>query len=223
MPRAKQTKRARRPPKPKPKPALTATELWVALAGGEDPGDVAALFDLDTQAFAALLAEALETEGGRLADRSLEQVYAEYVLAQLRCKRKLSDMVTNLPGETTYLQARVAAVRAMSEIHDKVLTQGIKLGVVASGSGMLPSDTVSALSNEELTRTIVTELGQLEKLQGEYQLVSVAELKPGPLHRGPSSDKMEPVSILQPKGSTKTTAKKKTAPKRRTRKRRTAK
>ena len=218
MARAKWTKRAQRKP-----PSLTATELWAVLVDGEDPGDVAALFDLDAQAFAALLAEALETEGGRLADRSLEQVYAEYVLAQLGCERKLSDMITNLPGKTTYLQARVAAMRAVSEINDKVLTQGIKLGVVAGDGGVLPSDTVAALSNDELTRTIVTELGQLQKLKEEYQLVDVAELKPGSLHRGPTSDKMEPVSILKPKGSTQTTTakKKKSAPKRQPRKRRT--
>jgi len=144
---------------------------------------------LESGEWEELKREALVEEGRRLASRSKEEVYAQYVLAQSACVRDLLVVGSKDLKPNASKAAWVSAIKARSEIFDRVIRMGQELGLIekrevegGKGTSVNVGVVLSGLSDGELRGEVVRELGNLNKIVEEFGEGELLELKPGRLY-----------------------------------------
>lgn len=160
--------------------------LSLTLAG-KDEDEIQALMGLTSAQLEQVKKELISREAERLVSRDNEEIYAEYVLNQLTCVRDLLRIQKDFKGEKN-ASALVGAVRARSDIFDKIVDRGQDLGFISKAperkhitGGVL----VAEMSNSELRKAILTELQTVQTMMKEIggggrDLLDVSV---GPIHR----------------------------------------
>jgi len=135
--------------------------------------------------------EALEEEGRRLGSRSKEEIYAQYVIAQSACVRDLMEVKRKGKANAGQNAAWVSAVKARSEIFDRIIKMGWELGLVerreveeskGKGTEVNVGVVLSGLSDVELRGKVVRELSNLNDIMEEFGEKDILELKPGRMY-----------------------------------------
>lgn len=169
---------------------------------GKQDRDIQAELELDKAAFAVVKQEALDTEVERLRGVTTEQIYVEYCLAQRGC---IADLNTLLDRENVQTTAYVGAVKARSEILDKMIKLGQDFGLISKEPDrkqIMAGLVVTQLSNEELRTAIADQLGALNSLVSGYGDQPFGELDPGKLYREPppklpSRTRVNPPTVVE--------------------------
>jgi len=173
---------------------LSKAELREAVAkilsltlSGKDEEEIAGLMSLTPAQFEQVKKEMLSREAERLVSRDNEEIYADYVLQQLSCIRDLIKIQRDFTGEKN-TSAMVGAIRARSDIVDKIVDRGQDLGFIHKAPDrrhITGGLVIAEMSNTDLRKAI---LGELQTVQSMMKDVGgggkdLLELTAGPLHR----------------------------------------
>lgn len=139
--------------------------------------------ELSDTVFAFVKQAALDSEVERLKDVKTEQVYVEYCMAQRGC---IHDLDVVLKTKNVPMTAYVGAVKARSEILDKMIKFGQDVGIIAKAPDkkqIVAGVVVTQLSNEELKAAITDQIAGLNQLVTEFGDQKFDQLDPGQLYR----------------------------------------
>ena len=130
----------------------------------EEAQEVEGWSDLDADYFARKL---IETEVAIVKDRPIEEVFVDYVLKQTALVKDLEAVKKNF-GKSNQFNALVGAIKAQSDIHDKIIARGQEFELIhkaPTGMKFIGSIAVADLSVEEVNELMTRELGTLAALK----------------------------------------------------------
>lgn len=147
---------------------LKIAEMKSKLMSGITDLQIAEEMKLDVQDYNALKREMYESDKFELAGKNSEEVFIDYRLRQEGCIKDLEVMVNSFKVTKQY-NAMVGAVRAKSDILDKIILRGQEFGVlekVPERKMVIAGVMVAALSNDELRAAVAKEtIGMAEVLK----------------------------------------------------------
>jgi len=196
---------------------MTKDELRGAVARllahlGEGMSDAEArdAMGLEQDQFDRLKRKLYELEGERLRNRPVEEVFVDYMVEQRACLKALDELGDVFaPGQ---LSARVGAIRAKSDIVDKIVKFGQDIGLIdkrPEEKRILAGVMVSDMTNKQLRTMITSELANLNSLIGKYGEQSILDMDPGALHYD-EKPALPPAPMTKAGNTGKTKAKNKT-------------
>jgi hypothetical protein len=162
----------------------TLAQLRAYLAAGDSETLIAEKMGLSWEDYEALKKELYASEEDRLHRRSTGQVYVDYVIAQEQNIKDLSTMIEKFDVTKQY-NAMVGAVRARSEILDKIVERGQEFGFIEKRPEvkMILGVPVGQLSDKQLRETIQSELKAIGAMQQKYgESVNIVDIDPGDVH-----------------------------------------
>jgi hypothetical protein len=161
---------------------LKIAEIKSFLGAGKSDLQIAEEMGLKTGEYNELKAEMYAWEAVDLHEKSTEEVYIDYMLRQRQCLRDLDQVATKFSTTKQY-NAIVGAIKAKSDIIEKILKTGQDMGIIDKApekkliiAGVLVAD----LSNRELRELITREVGSLDKLTKKFGMIDIeGQLLPG--------------------------------------------
>jgi hypothetical protein len=162
---------------------------YEAMLSGMDANEVRDDLALSEDDFKAVLVHMFDAKAEEVRSKPTEHVYVQYVIDQ--CKN-IADL-TKIIGEfrtTRQHSAMVSAIKARSDIQDKIIERGQQFGIIASSPerpGQLVAGIVIAeLTNQELKQTITRELKEANRMMEQYGDRPFIDVEVGEIHRGPA-------------------------------------
>jgi hypothetical protein len=146
----------------------------------------------DVAAYNVLKRELYQQEKVDLHNKTTEEVFVDYVLRQEGCLRDLNELIRDGEGKVRNSSTTVGAIRAKSEILDKIISRGQEFGIlekVPEKKQVIAGVMVANLDNDALRSLITKELGGLQALVQRYggddmlgkrRILEMSELPPGP-------------------------------------------
>jgi hypothetical protein len=160
------------------KKAFSAIELRTVLADikrmiGEGKSDrmIAEELGLNAARYNELKRELFRQETADLYSKSTEDVYLEYKWQQNRCIEDLDRMIADIDGDSKQQNALVGAIKARSEIIDKIVKVGQEMGVLERAPEkklVIHGHAVAQLPDAELRKLIANELQGLQSIVSRY-------------------------------------------------------
>lgn len=144
-------------------------ELKLALMKGDHDDDIREALDVSPQRYNDLKRELYRQENTRMVHKTTEDVYLEYSWAQQQVIGDLRELLAEVPENQP--NAKVGALKAISDIHDKVLKTGQDMGVInrePERKMVVHGHVVAKMDNEELRRAIVQETRLLATALDRY-------------------------------------------------------
>lgn len=127
---------------------------------------------------------AFEAEAERIRATPTEHTYVQYCLDQAACIKDLTDLIDDAK-KTKNANACVGAIRARSDIFDKVIKTGQEFGILEKKpeeKRIVAGVMVAQLTNDQLRQAITTEISRLNQLVVTYGELPMADLDPGALY-----------------------------------------
>ena len=158
--------------------------LLVYLSEGKTDVEAQAELDVSPAKYANLRKALLESEADRLRETPTEHTYVEYCLAQTACIRDLTEIADEAKKQKN-MNGLIGAVRARSDIIDKIIKKGQEFGVLekkAEEKRIVAGIVVAQLSNVELKVAITSQIAELNKLVETYGEEDITQLALGPTH-----------------------------------------
>jgi hypothetical protein len=149
---------------------LRIAELKVHLASGLSDIEAAEKMELAAADYNVLKRELYAQERTDLVGKSTEEVYVDYVLRQERCIKDL-DELRKVFQDSNQPNALVGAIRAKSEILDKIIARGQEFGIiekVPDKKQVVGGFVVAQLDNATLRALITEQLKGLEQVVSRY-------------------------------------------------------
>lgn len=184
--------------------ALKGDELRAAtaklrsyLAIGKPEEEIATEMAISWNDYLDLKRQLYKFESERLQGRTTEEVYTDYVLAQ---ERNIHDLTKIIEQETIEEDAdgipqkvykvpttsvTVGAIKARSEIYDKLIAKGQEFGFIAKKpvETQVSGTVLHRLALPDLRRTIMDELKALDSMSRKLGFEkSILDLDPGAIH-----------------------------------------
>jgi len=125
-----------------------------------------------------------ESEKELLRKRSTEETYAVYIIEQRRCMNDLERVIEDYDKQKN-VQAYVGAIKAKSEILDKIIKTGQDFGLIEraeEGRGFVAGQALIQMTHVEQKQYIIGELKALNDYMLRYGDQNILALDPGPLH-----------------------------------------
>lgn len=144
-------------------------ELKLRLMEGDSDELIAELLGVSTARYNELKKELYRQENAEISGKSTEDVFLEYKMAQQKCLRDLDDAMKAIPENQP--NALVGAIKAKSEIIDKILKTGQDIGIITKEPErklVLHGHVVAQLDNKELRKLIAQETNQLADALSKY-------------------------------------------------------
>jgi len=160
--------------------AEAVSTIYGRLASGKSDKEVQEEMGLSASEYNELKAAMFDQESENLRRRPVEHVYVDYMMKQAENVRDLSAMIAEFKRSKQY-SAMVGAVRARSEIYDKLIDRGQSFGLIhrqPERKEVVNGVIVTELSNKELRSMITSELAVLEKLMSKYGDQSIIDMDP---------------------------------------------
>lgn len=144
---------------------------------------------LNEEDFRAVLVHMFDAKAEEVRNRPTEHVYVQYIIDQCKNIADLTKLIAEFKT-TRQHSSMVSAIKARSDIQDKIIDRGQQFGVIASSPerpGQLVAGIVIAeLTNEELKKTILRELKQAQKMMDDFGDVNFIDVPVTEIHRGPA-------------------------------------
>jgi len=153
--------------------------------------------ELTNAAFSHLKENALANEIERIKSTTTEQTYVEYCLAQRGCIDDLNTLLDQY-REAKNASAIVGAVKARSDIIDKMIKLGQDFGIIEKKpeeKRIVAGVVVTQLSNEDLKAAIAEQISNLNTLVTQYGNKKLVDVEPGDLYR----ELPEPSNVIEAK------------------------
>lgn len=161
-------------------------ELLSYLASGYDDSEARVELGLDPEQYAALKREMYSQQAEYYRTRSTEEMYSDYVIEQRACINELDKIVARFVDDKQS-SAAVGAIRARSDIVDKIVKLGQDVGLIEKEPErkvIFGGVAIASLSDAQLRRAIVGEVKELDGLIAAFgDGMSIMDMDPGPLHR----------------------------------------
>lgn len=125
----------------------------------------------DVGAYNTLKRELYQQEKVDLHNKTTEEVFVDYVLRQEGCIRDLNQLIRDDAGKVRNAATTVGAIRAKSEILDKIIERGQEFGIlekVPEKKQVVAGVMVAQMDNEALRTLITKELTGLQGLVQRY-------------------------------------------------------
>jgi len=160
--------------------------IYGLLCSGKEDSEILDEMGIGVEEFEKLKAAMFDAKADEVRARPTEHTYVQYMIDQLRNLRDLDDMVGTFKTTKQY-NAMVGAVRARSEILDKLIAKGQEFGLIhkmPDKKEIVAGVLIADLTNKELKTMITKELTNLNSMMRRYGDKSILDIEPGALHRG---------------------------------------
>lgn len=144
-------------------------EMKLRLMEGDDDETIQELLGLTVARYNDLKKELYRREQATLAQKTTEDVYLEYKWSQEKCIADLDAALAGIPENQP--NAAIGAIRAKSEIRDKILKVGQDTGLIAKTPErklIIHGHVVAQMSDKELRKTIAQETQALGMAIAKY-------------------------------------------------------
>jgi hypothetical protein len=145
-------------------------EMKLRLAEGTTDEEVMTLLGISTVGrYNELKRELYRQESADLVNKTTEDIFLEYKWAQEKCMRDLDDAMKGIPENQP--NALVGAIKAKSDIIDKILKTGQDIGVInkePEKKQIIHGHIIAQLSNQELRKLIAQETNSLADALSKY-------------------------------------------------------
>jgi hypothetical protein len=171
--------------------------IYGMLSAGEDESDILDEMGLTATEYEHLKSAMFNEKAEEVRSKPVEHVYVEYMIDQLKNIAALDDVISNY-RETKQATAIVGAIRARSEIMDKLIARGQEFGLikkVPNRNELVAGVVIANLTNKELKKEITGALGGLNEMMLKYGDSNIIDVTPGNIHRG----KGLPAAVLNDK------------------------
>ncbi len=145
-------------------------EMKLRIKTGDTDEEIMALLGITTVGrYNELKRELYRQENAEIQKKTTEDVYLEYMWAQQKCIDDLKDAMKMIPENQP--NALVGAIKAQSEIHDKILKTGQDIGVISKEPErkvIIHGHVVAQMDNTSLRKLIAQETNQLAGALAKY-------------------------------------------------------
>lgn len=135
-----------------------------------------------------------EEQAKRMRQKSKEEIYAEYVVEQRKCLTALEKIIERVPKDGKKLSdnALLSAIKAKSEIEDKIIEKGQELGILekngktrssAPSPVQVEDSQVGKMRDDDLRDAVASEAVVLERVTNQFQGKKFAELDPPKIYK----------------------------------------
>lgn len=169
-------------------------ELRAHLASGKDDLQVMDEMGVTPGEYNTLKRELYAQEKLELQGRGPEEVYIDYVLQQRKCIKDLDDVLGKFTTTKQY-NAVVGAVRAKSDILDKLIVKGKELGVIredTEANKVVAGFLVVGMNAEELRTAVAKQAGMAAELLQRYGEMDMLGGGIAPTAAAPAATKATP-------------------------------
>lgn len=171
-------------------------ELKGLMGAGQTDYEAAESMNLDAKTYNSLKRQLYDEMKAELAGRPTEEVYADYVIQQQSCIRDLDDVIARF-GDSAQVNGVVGALRAKSDILERVISMGQSFGIIEKipeKKQIVGGFLVAQLDNAALRALITEQLNSLQQIVGHY---GNADLFGNPI----DEPKSLPAAPLAPQGA----------------------
>jgi hypothetical protein len=160
--------------------------LFYELASeGRNLSEISEIMGLDNDELLSLKKEVVEEKSSEIKNKPIEHIYFEYYLNQLDNVVELSKLIKGFDGNSRNYGGVVSAIRARSEILDKILKNGQELGVIKKTITQKSEySIVTELSSSELRKAIIKQSRKFAKITTSTTDDNIVNLQIGNLHYG---------------------------------------
>ncbi len=170
--------------------------LYHYIAEGHDESDIMDEFGLTITEYEKLKRTMFDEKASELRASPTEHTYIKYILEQIQNVKDLTEIITEHKTSKN-VGACVSAIRARSDITDKIIARGQEFGILhkeADKKEIRGGFMVAELSSKDLKTVITKELTGLNNMIEKYGDNDIIDLEPVETHRGPINTKLlEPI------------------------------
>lgn len=166
-------------------------KLRGCLTEGLDEGETTQRLGLPWEEMLELKRRFYDNEAEILRNRSTEHSFVRYVVEQRQCLHDLESVISDYQTQKN-VAAYVGAVRAKSDIMDRILKTGVDLGLidrVQEGKGYAAGEAIKGMPNVELRQYIVAEMRVFNEWMLRFGDQGIVDVSTGPLHRPQQKEK----------------------------------
>lgn len=159
-------------------------QLLALYAEGCNDDEAVVLMGLSPMRFMKIKKALYDFEAERLAATPTEHTYVEYVLNQIGCIKDLTDLLKEAKKQNNS-NAGVGAIRARSDIYDKIIRTGQEFGILEKKpeeKRVIAGILVAQLSNDQLRQAITGAIGNLNEMVATFGDLDLTQLTAGKLH-----------------------------------------
>ena len=163
------------------------TTIYARMAEGMLDDEIMIDTGLPVDEYKKLKAAMFDAKADEVRARPTEHVYVQYMIDQAQNVKALTGMIDEFKNSKQY-NAMVGAIKARSDIYDKLIEKGQTFGLIhqePNKSLSLSGHIVADMTNKQLKTMITGELEVLSKLMRRYGDKSILDVSPGTLHHGP--------------------------------------
>jgi hypothetical protein len=173
--------------------------IYGMLCDGDDEADILDEMGISAEQYENMKDKLFETKAQEFRTKPIEYTYVQYIIDQTHNLSVLDDFIKSNKNEKgRSAQSIVGAIRARSEIMDKIIARGQEFGIikkVANRSEVVAGVLIAELSNTQLKKEITTSLDSLNLLLKKYGDKDIIDVSPGTIRSG----KELPEAVLQTK------------------------
>jgi uncharacterized protein YjgD (DUF1641 family) len=160
--------------------------IWKFLCEGKTDSEIAKLMGIDDEVYRAVKFSMLEWKSQELKNKPSEHIYVEYMIAQTQNIENLNDMIKSFKSSKQH-NAMVSAIRARSELTDKILAKGQEFGIIArvTDHNIIGGLLIKEMSRNDLKSAITKAISKLSVFVEKYGDSDIMDLEPGDIHYGP--------------------------------------
>lgn len=154
------------------------------LQEGKDDEGLCEAFSRPYEEIQILKHSFFEGEKELLRKRTTEETYAVYIIEQRRCMNDLERVIEDYTKQKN-VQGYVGAIKAKSEILDKIIKTGQDFGLIEradEGRGLVAGQALIQMNHVEVKQYILGEIKAMNDLLLRYGDQDIKALEPGPLH-----------------------------------------
>lgn len=162
-----------------------ADTIFEMLSTGFTAQEIMDQMTLDREEFEKVHRRMLDKVAEQVRERPTEHVYVEYMISQIQNVKDLNVIIAKA-ADVKSLASAVNAIKARSDITDKILKMGQELNMIekpdAGGATLVAGLLVANLTNKELQKTILGEISALSKLVSRHGEKNIIDLPAQPTH-----------------------------------------
>jgi len=162
----------------------TFAKMRVHMEEGYEEEEIAGFLGFDWSDWEELKRQFYQHEASVLQDKTTEQVYVDYILHKGRDIHDLTQVMRTF-DKTKQPSAIVAAIKARSDIYDKIIVRGQEFGFIEKKpeTKLVAGVLVAQLTDKDLRSAITGQLSQLDSLMAQFGDGSnIIDVEAGPTH-----------------------------------------
>lgn len=168
--------------------AARITRVLLLLEAGKTDAEIMDETGYTAEVYDATKAAAMKQMADFQEGREKKEIYAEYLIRQNANITDLTSVIRKLQGEgaKSYSQILVSAIRARSDIYDRMVKTGQDLGFIEKildEKRVTVAVLLAKLNDDQLLSHVYGQLAQLDDLMKTVGSGEILDVAPGQIHR----------------------------------------